>query len=445
MKMTYGETVDYLFGLLPMYQRTGAFVGKFDLAKTYALLEVLGDPHRGRAFVHVAGTNGKGSVSHAIATLCTSMGLKTGLYTSPHYVDYRERIRIDGQMVEEAFVVDFVDAHRDLIERTGASFFEFTVAMAFAYFAERDCNIAVVEVGMGGRLDSTNVIKPLLSVITNIGLDHTEVLGETLELIAAEKAGIIKPGVPVLVGRHQDETWPVFERFAERLNSPLRLAGELVQMHEDEAAFRFRVAPAGEDEPWGVLAKADLSIRGPFAQENVTTALAAFAILREVYPGLTQVPDYRVLTRMEELSGYRGRYVGFRQNEQSARVIADAGHNPDGWAGIVPAVVAGAGGEHVHVVCGFVKGKKPEQFTSLWPAGTTFYIGQLDLPRAQPLAETLAHLSDSGPSVTTYATIAEAYASAQSAAAAHELIFVGGSSFVVGEWMGELKRFKVKS
>lgn len=439
MKPSYAATVEYLFGLLPMYQRTGAFVGKIDLDKTRDLLAALGNPHEGRHFVHVGGTNGKGSVSHAIATLCTAAGLKAGLYTSPHYVDYRERIRVDGEMISEAFVVDFVEEHRDLIEETQASFFEFTVAMAFAYFAAEEVDLAVIEVGLGGRLDSTNVITPLLSVITNIGLDHTEVLGETLKLIAAEKAGIMKPERPVVVGRFQEQTWPVFRAFADRLPTQLFLASDLIDIHESEDSIYVQAADTSEYKSWDVLPKGELSIRGPYAVENIRTALAAHVMLQRTYPpGRLGLADCGALRRMEELSGYQGRFVRFRQNELSARVIADAAHNIDGWRGIVPAVVGEAAGQRIHVVCGFVKGKNPLQFVSLWPAHTRLYLGLLDLPRAQPLTETQDALRESGYPLASFDSIASAYEAAQITAAPDELIFVGGSSFVVGEWMGEL-------
>ncbi len=357
------------------------------------------------------------------------------MYTSPHYVDYRERIRVDGAMISEDYVVAFVAEHHDLIERTGASFFEFTVAMAFAYFAAQNVDVAVIEVGMGGRLDSTNVITPLVSVITNIGLDHTEVLGETLELIACEKAGIMKPGIPTVIGRYQAETWPVFEGFAERLNSKLQLASDLIEFRDFPNQWLFQRAAASEYEPWNVLVKAELSIRGPYALENVRTAIAAFELFRTLIPDELGLPDYRCLTRMEELSGYRGRFMSFRQNPQQLRIIADAAHNVDGWRGIVPAVVAETSGRPIHVVCGFVQGKAPTDFVSLWPRGTSFYIGQLDLPRAQAIADTLDGLRGTAFAKTGYPSIAEAYTAALNAAAPDELIFVGGSSFVVGEFL----------
>lgn len=420
MDLTYRQTVDYLFGLLPMYQRTGALPGKLDLSKTEALLEALGNPHRRLTLVHVGGTNGKGSVSHALAGLCTAAGKRVGLYTSPHYVDYRERIRIDGERVPEAYVVEFVARHRALIEETEASFFEFTVAMAFAYFHERDVDLAVIEVGLGGRLDSTNVVTPAVAVITNVDLDHTEILGETRALIASEKAGIIKPGRPVVIGRFQEETWPVFRGVAEKEAAPIRAAWQMKNT-------------GLEAVDWNVL-----SLKGPFAQENVRTALAAYAVLRKHYP-LPQ-PDLNALQSLEGLTGYGGRYV---RQQASGRgrgpcVIADAGHNTAAWAEVVPAVLAEAEGRTVRVVCGFVVGKDPVAFARLWPRGTTIYVGDLDLPRNAPRDRTLSRLRSCGITASGYESVRAAYQTAVAEAAPDELIFVGGSSYVVGAFLAAI-------
>ena len=442
MNPSYAETVDYLFGLLPMYQRTGALVGKYDLSKTVTLLDALGNPHRGLRIVHVGGTNGKGSVSHAIASLATAAGLKVGLYTSPHYVDYRERIRVDGITVGEEFVVGFVAQHRSLIEALEVSFFEFTVAMAFSYFQHRAVDLAVIEVGLGGRLDSTNVVDPLLSVITNIDLDHTEVLGDTHALIAAEKAGIIKPNRPVVIGRHRPDTWEVFDRTAHQRQAPIYLAEELVTVSANpeqvEIYFEKRENHTSTLGPL-LLPTASLSIRGPYVVENVRTALAAYALLRSQSDLPLAPPIGSALQHMEALSGYRGRFVRFRQNETQPLVIADAGHNLAAWQQIVPAVVAEAahvGSGVVRVVCGFVRGKHPSAFVTLCPRGTRFYCGDLDLPRNKPSAETLAELP---PQVLAkgYPTIAEAFRAALKEAAPDETIFVGGSSFVVGAFLAE--------
>ena len=413
MSRTYAETVEYLFGLLPMYQRTGTLTGKYDLSKTEALLSALGDPHRRLLTVHVGGTNGKGSVSSAIASLCSAAGRRVGLYTSPHYVDYRERVRIDGAMVPEDYVVDFVAQHEALIARTGASFFEFTVALAFSYFAAEGVDLAVIEVGLGGRLDSTNVIDPLLSVITNVDLDHTEVLGDTRAAIAREKAGIIKPGRPVVIGRFQEETWPVFRTVAAEREAPMYKSWRY-----PEARLR--------DVKWAAL-----SMQGPFAAENARTALAAYEVLRKQTP--LPEPRYSALERMDHWSGYGGRYA--EVSTGGPRVVVDAGHNLAAWEQVVPAVVSEASAKTCHVVCGFVRGKSPLSFARLWPASTRFYVGDMPaLPRNKPRAQTIAELAAGGIDAADFASIPEAFAAAQQEAASDETVFVGGSSFVVGDF-----------
>ena len=421
---SYAETVDYLFGLLPMYQRTGALPGKLDLSKTEALLEALGNPHRRLSVVHVGGTNGKGSVSHAVASLCTAAGQRVGLYTSPHYVDYRERVRIDGQLVPESFVVDFVAQHEALIRRTRASFFEFTVAMAFAYFESEGVDLAVVEVGLGGRLDSTNVVTPLVSVITNVDLDHTEVLGETRALIAREKAGIIKPECPVVIGRFQEETWPVFREVAAARRAPV-----FKSWHFPNARL--------ESLNWDVL-----GLRGPFARENARTALATYEVLRKRYP----LPPVRaeVLADMTALSGYGGRFAervaSLGEGGGAVTVIADAGHNEAAWEVTVPAVVKRADGRGLRVVCGFVKGKDPVAFARLWPEGTMLYVGDVEVPRNMPSSETVARLAEAGIAAESAASIAEAYDAALASAPEDGIVFVGGSSYVVGAYLSRVER-----
>ncbi len=413
--LSYSDTVEYLFGLLPMYQRTGVPAGKLTLDKTYALLEALGDPHERLRTIHVAGTNGKGTVSHTLATLGTASGLRTGLYTSPHYVDYRERIRVDGQLVSEEFVVRFVAAHRALIERSQASFFEFTVAMAFAYFAEQRVDLAVVEVGLGGRLDSTNVlVDPLVAVITNIDLDHTELLGDTRRAIAGEKAGIIKPGRPVVVGLRQNETAAVFTRVAAERAAPLHYAEDLIS---DEAL------------------RQPTQLSGPFARQNLRTALATWSLAAPQL-GLPVRPPAGALLQIGQLSGYRGRFMELGERPL---VLADAGHNPAAWEEIAPAVVAYAH-ERLHVVCGFVQGKEIASFLKLWPRDTQFYYGDLDLPRNQPLGNAQAGLAAAGYAIRACPSIGEAYAAARRFAGADDLIFVGGSSFVVGALLEYLER-----
>ena len=420
----YADTIAYLFGRLPVYQRTGTFTGKLDLSKAEALLAALGNPHRQLACLHVAGTNGKGTVSHTLAALLQAAGLHVGLYTSPHYVDYRERIRVDGKMVAEEYVVAFVEQHAALLEAIEASFFEFTVAMAFAYLAEHNVDVAVIEVGLGGRLDSTNVLEePLVSVITNIDLDHTEMLGKTLAAIATEKAGIIKQGCPVVIGRRQEESWPVFERVAQARQARLMLASDRVQVKA--AATGGLTVVYGAEQV--TLAAEQLDVRGPFAAENVQTALAAYEVVRSSLA--LPSPDLKALGQLRELTGYVGRFLTLSQNPL---VVCDAGHNPAAWRVLVPEVVALRPKAQQLVVCGFVRGKQPDDFLRLWPAETRFFIGDLDLPRNLPVAETAALIEQGGYRTQTFSSIAAAFRAAENEADHQDLIFVGGSSYVVG-------------
>jgi len=424
VKRNYFETVNFLFSILPMYQRSGTFSAKIDLSKTIQLLDALGNPHHQLTVVHVAGTNGKGSVSHAIATMLTASGKRVGLYTSPHYVDYRERIRIDGLKVPQQFVVDFVAEHERLIEKVDASFFEFTVAMAFAYFAIEQVDYAVIEVGMGGRLDSTNVVDPTLSVITNIGLDHTNVLGETLPGIAGEKAGIIKAGRPVIIGEYQAETWPVFVAKANHESVTMRLAEDTIEVIASNPVVQ--VFP---DEHPFILDRQTLELRGPFGLLNLRTALAAYQVLAKADRTLLSLATAALaLSEMSRLSGYRGRFFTL---SSSPVVLADAGHNAAAWTH-VGAEIANQNKGQLHVVCGFVSGKEPFPFFDAFPKETKFYLGDMSIPRNRPVEETM-QLIGNNYELSTFSSIADAYEGAMTLAAAEDLVFVGGSTFVVGE------------
>lgn len=407
-----------------MYQRSGKFAGKIDLTKTFQLLEALGNPHKRLNVVHIAGTNGKGSTSHAIATMLTASGKRVGLYTSPHYVDYRERIRIDGAKVPEQYVVDFVAKNEPLIEAVDASFFEFTVAMAFAYFEEEQLDYAVIEVGLGGRLDSTNVVDPILSVITNIGYDHVDLLGDTLPLIAGEKAGIIKHGRPVIVGEYQAETWPVFQAKAKLEKAEIYLAKDLVELNaEGKNLLVF------DDVQTYQLDRNKLELRGPFGLLNTRTALAAYQVLAKADKSILRGAEAsNSLSDMSSLSGYQGRFFTLSQNPT---VLADAGHNADAWRVLGPEVSKQTQGR-IHVVCGFVSGKSPSPFFEAFPQNALFYLGDMAIQRNRPVAETLSLLpSNFTPSV--HASIASAFEAAKVLASEDDLIFVGGSTFVVGE------------
>ena len=433
---TYRETVEYLYRLLPDQQRTGTTSAKVDLRKTLILLEALGNPHERLRCVHVAGTNGKGTVSHLLASFGTASGLRTGLYTSPHYVDFRERIRLDGELVPEEWVVAFVAEHETLIERTGASFFEFTVAMAFSYFAEVGVDLAVIEVGLGGRLDSTNVIPApslLAAVITNIGLDHTDVLGETHTAIAREKAGIIKTARPVVIGEYRDDTLRVFREVAAPRDAPVLLAEEQIRAYALGSAvsvYDLGVYPRGAASPGQEESVEDVlsDVQGPFRVLNIRTAVAAWTVVGPQL-GFPRLPPARGLAAPGRLSGYRGR---FQVLSERPLVLADAGHNAEAWAQLGGYVGSLAGERPLLIVCGFVRGKDYAAFFRSFSAEAFFFVGAPDLPRAVPATQVCREVTSFVRHASPHGSVGAAYEAALRAANPTDVIFVGGSTFVVG-------------
>ena len=410
--MTYPECLEYLYQQLPMYQRVGKAAYKADLGTTHALMDVLEHPYRGFKSVHIAGTNGKGSVSHMLASIFQEAGYKTGLYTSPHLVDFRERIRINGLMIPEEDVVDFVEHYQADFEQLGLSFFEWTVGLAFAHFKKQQVDIAIVEVGMGGRLDSTNVITPELSVITNIGMDHQQFLGNTLAKIAGEKGGIIKPGVPVVVGRRQDETVPVFEALADEHDNVLHFADDL------------------ETSP---LAS---GLRGNYQAENTHTVQIAAWLLDKRGWMLSDTAIEKGLAKVISNTGLRGRWETLQEHP---KVICDVGHNQDGVQQIV-AQLAKEQAPHLHLVLGFVSDKDVADVLALFPAGSkvSYYLCQASIPRAMPV-EQLALLADQLQlNYSAHTTVKDAYDAALHASSREDVVFVGGSTFVVADLLFEL-------
>ena len=442
--MTYDETVAYLYRLLPDYQRTGRAAGKIDLSKTLALLAAMGNPHHRLRVVHVGGTNGKGTVSHLLASFATASGLRAGLYTSPHYVDFRERIRIDGAEIGRDRVVAFAAEHRSLIERVRASFFEFTVAMAFAHFAAEQVDLAVIEVGLGGRLDSTNVVTPdalLCAVVTNIGLDHTEFLGDTRAAIAREKAGIFKPGRAAIVGVRDPETWPAFEGVADLAGAHLLSAEDLVGLESLPGGGVALTNRAGASRMPRRREYAVVGVGGPFAFENLRTATLAWIVAaRELRLGAEgdELPPARGVAHPDVLSGYRGRFL--RLGERPT-VIADAGHNVEAWGPTARSIAEVAGGGRIFVVCGFVRGKDHAAFFASFPARTRYFVGAPDLPRAVPAVEVVAEARLSVGFAEAYPDVPTAYGAALAAADdPSDTLFVGGSTFVVGALFEHLGR-----
>ncbi|QNJ97988.1 bifunctional dihydrofolate synthase / folylpolyglutamate synthase [Constantimarinum furrinae] len=388
-----------------MYQRMGGAAYKADLNNTLLLAEYLDNPHYHFKSVHVAGTNGKGSTSHMLASIFQEAGYKTGLYTSPHLKDFRERIRINGQMISEDCVQSFVNEHRSFFETNQLSFFEMTVGMAFDHFRREQVDIAIVEVGMGGRLDSTNIITPEVSIITNIGLDHTRFLGDTLKEIAGEKAGIIKKDVPVVVGECHPETEQVFRNVASRHNSELTI----VEPYE--------ITPYTTD------------LKGNYQKHNLKTVIAAVKILLEKGWKLSESAIKNGLENVIRNTGLMGRWQTLRE---SPKVICDTAHNKEGLMYVLEQIEV----QHynnLHIVLGMVNDKDPENVLRLFPKDAQYYFCSPNIPRGLPVeilnqAATQFNLSGS-----SFKSVSEAYKSAINKADKADLIFVGGSTFVVAE------------
>ena len=428
--MNYAETLDFLFTQLPMYQRQGAPAMKKDLGNIRQLLDALGNPERrmGR-IIHVAGTNGKGTTTHLLAAALQAQGHRVGVYTSPHYRDFRERMKIDGQFISEAEVVDFVTTNRKLIDRVEPSFFEITVAMAFDFFARSRVDWSVVEVGLGGRLDSTNVVTPVLSVITNIGLDHTQFLGETHAEIAGEKAGIIKLGVPVVIGERDKRTGPVFRQVAAQREAPLTYAEDITEIIAGQGA-RTYVRPRGRPYP---VELERLDLGGPFLTTNVRTAVAALTVLRRTDP------DAFDLTRLPEAllnAAARTRFIGrWQLIGNSPRVLADSAHNYEGLAGVLTWLRRTEGPvEQLHFVIGFVADKDVQKVLPLFPTEATYYWVQADIPRALPAAELAKLGKNAGLNGQAVGSVRRGLEAAVAAVEqTNGAVYVGGSIFVVAE------------
>ena len=420
--MTYQETLDYLYTQTPVFQRDGASAYKPGLDTARALSAAFGDPHRRYRAVHVGGTNGKGSTAHTLAAIFRSAGLRTGLYTSPHLLDFRERIRVDGEMISRDAVVDFVERYLAMpdVKDRHPSFFELTMTMAFEWFALREVDIAVVEVGLGGRLDSTNIIMPELSVITNISKDHTAFLGDTLREIAVEKAGIIKPGVPVVVGEAEGDVLRVFEDAAARAGSPLVMAVPVVAREMDGGWLDEGCGMDGGDV-YGELG-------GEFQPRNAATVLAAVRTL-----GLPQVTAEAVRAGFAGvcgLTGLRGRLTTLCCAPYT--LVCDTGHNPGAWQ-YLGAHLAGVKAPRKTVVVGFAADKDVDTILSMMPRDARYLFTKPSGNRGLDAAELARMAGRHGLRGETAETVADAVARVCSEAVDGEYIFVGGSNFVVAD------------
>jgi dihydrofolate synthase/folylpolyglutamate synthase len=417
----YRQTLDYIYAALPDFQRVGASAYKPDLNNTVALLRALGNPEKKFKSIHVAGTNGKGSSSHMLASILQEAGYKTGLYTSPHLKDFTERIKINGQDVDRQFVIDFVNRIKPEIEKIKPSFFEITVAMAFEYFVSNEVDIAVIEVGLGGRLDSTNVITPLISLITNISFDHKDILGDTLEKIAAEKAGIIKEGIPVVVSEMQAETYKVFIEKAKQTHSKIIFADKSLSAKLDDDLLTIK----GSE----LFQVSGFPLRGGYQEKNVpgvlkTIELLPFVIKRDaVVAGLQNVIKN---------TGLKGRW---QKIGESPLTICDTGHNEAGIAEVIRQI-SREKFEKLFIVFGAVKDKDINPMLTQLPEDATYLFCEAKIPRAMPAAELARQASAFGLNGTVVSDVNEAIAAARSLATKNDFVFIGGSTFVVAEING---------
>lgn len=423
--MNYQETIEYLFNSTPVFEKVGAKAYKPGLQTTETLDKHFGHPHRQFKSIHVAGTNGKGSCSHTLAAILQSEGYKVGLFTSPHLVDFRERIRVNGECISEQYIIDFVEKERSFFEPLHPSFFELTTALAFKYFAEQKVDIAIIEVGLGGRLDCTNIITPILSIITNISKDHTQFLGNTLADIAGEKAGIIKPGVPVIIGEDLPETRPVFQQKAQKENSPIIFAQDENQQ-EVQKAEHINGKIEYTTRTWGKLTG---ELCGDYQAMNMNTILNAIKYLTLVKNKGTSIKNG--ISHVTELTGLMGRW---QKIQDKPLVICDTGHNVGGWQYLAPQIKAQAC-RQLRIVFGMVDDKDVTTVMKMLPKDAIYYWTQATTKRAIKV-EKIAELGTSlGLNGNVYPSVNKAFKAAQADAAEDDFIFVGGSSYIVADFL----------
>jgi dihydrofolate synthase/folylpolyglutamate synthase len=418
----YLSILRYLYETLPMFQRIGAAAYNRDLTNTLALCEALGNPQEKFKSIHVAGTNGKGSSSHMIAAILQSAGYKTGLYTSPHLKEFTERIRINGNEVEQTFVVDFVNRIKPSIEKIKPSFFEMTVAMAFDYFALQNVDVAVIEVGLGGRLDSTNVIIPLVSLITNISYDHKDLLGDTLQQIASEKAGIIKRNVPVVVSEYQTEVADVFNKKAAEQNAQLQFASEI---------FSFDGINGWKGQSLK-LKNVNPQLKGNYQNKNIPGVILTVEKLNQMGFSISVDNLRQGIEQVSTLTGLKGRW---QKLGDRPLVIADTGHNEAGIQSIVNQI-SSIKFVHLHMVIGMVKDKDITSVLRLLPKGASYYFCQANIPRAMNANDLADQAKQFDLKGVVIPDVNEAVKLAKQQASENDFIFIGGSTFVVAEIEG---------
>ena len=426
--MTYQETIDYLYARLPLFSHTGAAAYKTDLTNTNILCKSLGDPQNKIKTIHVAGTNGKGSTSHMLAAIFQESGLKTGLYTSPHLKDFRERIRIDGEMISEQFIINFVEGIKNITEEISPSFFEVTVAMAFDYFAQEKVDIAIIETGLGGRLDSTNIINPELSIITNIGYDHMNILGYSLEEIASEKAGIIKKNTSVIIGETLPETKDIFLKKAADSNALIIFAEEEYTINDVDFKDNYlEIVLQQRNEIKEEVYRTDLT--GLYQQKNIRTVITAIKHLIELGYDLKQENINNALLKVKELTGLHGRWEIVSNDPL---IVLDVAHNEDGIR-LLTEQLKMYSYNNLHIVFGIVKDKEADKILSLLPKTCQYYFTNANIPRALPSPELKLKAEKYKLSGNAYHDVYSAFNAAINQASKDDMIIVCGSVFVVAE------------
>lgn len=422
--MNYKEALDWLYTQLPMFQRIGAAAYKADLFNTLLVCKHLGNPEKKIKSIHIAGTNGKGSSSHLLASVLQEAGYKVGLFTSPHLKDFRERIRINGEMIPEEEVLQFVLENKIFFESNQLSFFEMTAALSFYHFANEQVDVAVIETGMGGRLDSTNVIKPLLAIITNIGWDHTQFLGDTLEKIAVEKAGIIKENTPIIICETQPETQPVFEKIAKEKNAPITFVQEHFSTNKlnDDPSSPMCLYETNGTEYLSPL-------KGNYQNNNLSGVFAAVEQLRRLHFDIAQEHLKKGIENVKMNTGFKGRWEILGKDPL---IIADTAHNKNGLEYVLTQL-ADLSYDQLHMVLGFVNDKNVDDILAMFPKRARYYFTQANIPRAMPVNELLDKARKAGLTGSSFDSTRVALDQAKLNANKNDIIYIGGSTFVVAE------------
>jgi dihydrofolate synthase/folylpolyglutamate synthase len=436
--MTYQKTLDYILTSLPIYQRVGTEAYKADLENAHFLDGYFNSPHKYFKTIHVAGTNGKGSVSHMLASVLQEAGYKTGLFTSPHLLDFRERIKINGKLVPKKFVSGFIEMNKAIFDKVNPSFFEMSVFMAFEYFKQNKVDIAVIEVGLGGRLDTTNIIAPEISVITNISKDHTQILGNTLEEIAFEKAGIIKENTPVIIGRTDTATKDVFENASKKKHCAITFADQLFTCNYHLQNLNGKINFHFSKVFYWKLEKLEADLKGAYQKENISTVLAALAILSQKGILISNLQVEKGLKDVIKNTAFMGRWM---EIGHSPRIVCDTGHNEDGLKSVLDQI-SSIPYEKLHMVLGFVSDKKLVSILPIFPPNAYYYLCEPDIPRARNILELEAEFQLHGLKTLAFKKVEEAYIAAKESAGKNDFIFIGGSTFVVADFLRWTMNYK---